>query len=194
MTRDELFRIFEESNSIKLNFIQYNTEKLIKVIETIIATIMYGNKILIFGNGGSAADAQHMASEFVNRLNFDRDPLPAIALTTDSSVITSIGNDFNYNDIFSKQIKAIGKSGDLAFGITTSGNSENVVFGIIEAKNIGLKTICLTGNDGGIIKDIANLSLIVHSNNTQRIQETHITIIHTICEMVEKLMFKENKK
>jgi len=183
---DQIVEVFNESYFIKNSFICNNVEKLIEVINKIIMTIKSGNKILIFGNGGSASDSQHMASEFVNRLKIDRSPLPAISLTTDTSIITSIGNDYSFSEIFSRQVRAIGKPGDIAFGITTSGNSINIIKAFEEAKKIGLFTVCLTGNNGGKINDISDLSLIVSSNNTQRIQETHIMIIHIICELVEK--------
>lgn len=189
--KQDLIQIFNDSINVKMDFIYNQYDQLIKVINVIIASLKNGNKILIFGNGGSASDAQHMVSEFVCRLNFDRDPLPAIALTTDSSVITSISNDYHYSKIFSRQIQALGKPGDVAFGITTSGNSENVIHGIIQAKDMQIRTICLTGNNGGKISDISELSLIIPSKNVQRIQESHITIIHSICEITEKIMFGE---
>lgn len=184
-----LTRIFEESCKAKLNFIYQYHEELIKAIETIIESFRNGNKILIFGNGGSSSDSQHMASELVNRLNFDRNPLPAISLTSDSSIITSISNDYDFSQIFSRQIKALGKPGDVAFGITTSGNSPNVINGIIQAKSMNLKTICLTGNNGGKIIENCELNLIIPSSDTKIIQEVHITIIHVICEVVEKNIF-----
>jgi D-sedoheptulose 7-phosphate isomerase len=187
--KQDLIQIFNDSINVKMDFIYNQYDQLIKVINTIVTTFKNGNKILIFGNGGSASDAQHMTSELVCRLNFDRNPLPAIALTTDTSVITSISNDYDYSKIFSRQIQALGKPGDVAFGITTSGNSENIVHGIIQAKYMKMKTICLTGNNGGKIVDISELSIIIPSKNAQRIQEAHIVVIHTICQMIEKIIF-----
>ena len=189
MRQVQIFQMFRESCIVKNNFINDNSEKLIEIINVILTAFKYGKKILIFGNGGSASDSQHMTCEFINRLKIDRAPLPAISLNSDSSVLTSISNDYDFSEIFSKQIEAIGKEGDVAFGITTSGNSLNVIKGINRAKIMGLETICLTGNNGGEINKISDYSLIVPSDNTQRIQECHITIIHVICEMAEKIYF-----
>lgn len=132
---DYIIKIFKESNRVKDNFLNENLGKLANVIEVITSALKAGNKILLFGNGGSAADAQHLAAEFVNRFIIERPPLPAIALTTDTSVITSIGNDYDFSEIFSKQVRAIGQPGDIAWGISTSGNSANVLKGLEMAKN-----------------------------------------------------------
>ena len=180
--------ILTESIKIKENSIQNNLENIILASNKLISCIQANGKILIFGNGGSAADAQHLAAEFVNRFTIERPPLPAIALSTDSSILTSIGNDYHFNEIFEKQIKAFGKKEDIAWGISTSGNSENVVKGIKQAKSMGLYTIGLIGR-GGIVSKIADLTLSVNSNITPRIQETHITIGHILCELVDKQMF-----
>jgi D-sedoheptulose 7-phosphate isomerase len=151
-----------------------------------------GNKLFFFGNGGSAADAQHLAAEFVNRYIMDRPPLPAIALTTDPSILTSIANDFSFNEVFAKQLKALGKEGDIAIGISTSGKSPNIIKAFEVAKEMGMKTVALTGNDGGALIKIADLSLIVPSSSTPRIQETHILIGHLLCELVEHYLFLNN--
>ncbi len=149
-----------------------------------------GNKILLFGNGGSAADAQHIAAEFVNRISMDRPPLPALSLVTDASILTSISNDYSFSEVFAKQIKALGKAGDIAVGISTSGNSPNVVRAFEVAREIKLTTVALTGIDGGKMAELADYALMVSSDKTPRIQEVHITIGHVICEMVERLLFR----
>ncbi|HCC54387.1 MAG TPA: phosphoheptose isomerase, partial [Desulfobulbaceae bacterium] len=146
----------------------------------LIDTIKRGNKLMIFGNGGSAADAQHMAAEFVNRFMIDRPPLAAIALTTDSSILTSIGNDFSFDDIFSKQILALGKEGDLALGISTSGNSPNVIKAVEAARSLGLQTAVLTGKDGGRLIGLADLTINVPSQVTPAIQEAHLWVEHLL--------------
>jgi len=145
-----------------------------------------GYKLLIAGNGGSAADAQHFAGEIVGRYKKERKGFPAIALTTDSSVLTSWSNDYSFDTVFSRQVEALAKKGDIFFGISTSGNSKNVIEGVKKAKEIGITTICLLGKDGGKLKDLADLSIVVPSDNTPRIQECHIMLIHIICEEVEK--------
>ena len=188
---DYIIKIFKESSRVKDAFVNENLGKLVNVVEVITATLKAGNKILIFGNGGSAADAQHIAAEFVNRFIIERPPLPAIALTTDTSVITSIGNDYHFSEIFSKQIRAIGQQGDIAWGISTSGNSANVLKGLEMAKKKGMTTIAFTGKDGGDIAKIADYPVNVSSNSTARIQETHITACRVICEMVDIKLFQK---
>src|SRR3989344_3809557 len=151
-----------------------------------IAALGNGNKLLVAGNGGSAADAQHFAAELVGRFKKERRALPAIALTTDTSTLTAIGNDHGFYKIFSRQIEALGAEGDLLICISTSGNSENVIAAAKEAKKKGMKTLCLLGKDGGSLKDIADLSLVINSDNTPRIQESHILIIHILCDIIEQ--------
>ena len=187
--KEEITQIFRESADLKLRFIRQNADLLIQVVRMIVEAFKGGNKVLLFGNGGSAADAQHIAAEFVNRYIIDRPPLPAIALTTDTSILTSVSNDLAFIEIFSKQIKALGKEGDVTIGITTSGNSPNVIKAFEVAREMGIKTVALTGNDGGAIAKMAHLALIVPSNSTPRIQETHILIGHMLCEMVEHQLF-----
>ena len=154
-----------------------------------IDTLKSGNKLMFFGNGGSAADAQHLAAEFVNRFLIDRPPLAAIALTTDTSILTSVGNDFSYDDIFVKQIQALGKEGDLALGISTSGNSPNVLTAIEVAKQMGIKTAALTGGSGGKLKETADLTLNVPSKITPAIQEAHIWVEHLLCQIVDEELY-----
>jgi len=187
---DYIIKIFRESSRLKESFVNENLKKIVAVVEAVTAALKAGKKILLFGNGGSAADAQHIAAEFVNRFVIERPPLPAIALTTDSSIITSIGNDYDFSDIFSKQIRAIGQKGDVAWGMSTSGTSANVVKALETAKKIGLVTIGLTGRDGGDVARIADHSLNVSSTSTPRIQEVHITAGHAICEMVDFKLFQ----
>jgi len=189
--QDHIIKIFKESSRVKEAFINENLSKLINVIDVLTAALKSGNKILLFGNGGSAADAQHIAAEFINRFLIERPPLPAIALTTDTSVITSIGNDYDFSEIFSKQIRAIGQPGDVAWGISTSGNSANVMKGMEAAKKMGLATVAFTGKDGGNIAKIVDFSVNVSSSNTARIQETHITAGHAICELVDMKLFQK---
>ncbi|MEN6466823.1 MAG: D-sedoheptulose 7-phosphate isomerase [Syntrophaceae bacterium] len=188
---DIIIRCFKESNRVKEIFLAENLGRLVKVIDVITAALKKGNKILLFGNGGSAADAQHLAAEFVNRFLIERPPLPAIALTTDSSVLTSIANDYEFNEIFSKQIRAVGQPGDIAWGLSTSGNSPNVIKGLEAAKKIGMTTIALTGRDGGAIAKAADYPLNVSSNLTPRVQEAHITAGHVICEMIDYKLFQK---
>ncbi|MCL5808091.1 MAG: D-sedoheptulose 7-phosphate isomerase [Deltaproteobacteria bacterium] len=187
---DYIIKIFQESNQSKEIFVNENLKRIVAVVEAVTTALKAGNKILLFGNGGSAADAQHLAAEFVNRFVIERPPLPAIALTTDTSVITSIGNDYDFTDIFSKQIRAIGQRGDIAWGMSTSGASANVIKALEVAKKIGMITIGLTGRDGGDVARIVDHSLNVSSTSTPRIQEVHITVGHVICEMVDFKLFQ----
>ncbi|MBA2840139.1 D-sedoheptulose 7-phosphate isomerase [Methanococcus maripaludis] len=177
---------FEESSNVKLDFISKNENKLIDTINIIVNALKNENKLLICGNGGSAADAQHFAAEIVGRYKLERKGYPAIALSTDTSILTAIGNDYGFEKIFERQVEALGKDGDILIGISTSGNSENVINAVNLAKNNGIYTIGLLGKDGGKINNLVNLSLVVPSNNTPRVQECHLTIYHVICEEVEK--------
>jgi D-sedoheptulose 7-phosphate isomerase len=188
---DHIIKIFKESNRVKETFVNENLSKLVNVVEAITSALKAGNKILLFGNGGSAADAQHLAAEFVNRFVIERPPLPAIALTTDSSIITSIGNDYDFSEVFSKQIRAIGQAGDIAWGISTSGSSSNVLKGLEVAKKMGLITVSFTGKDGGNVAKIADYSINVSSSVTARIQEAHITAGHAICDLVDIKLFQK---
>lgn len=160
--------------------------EILQAIKLITTCIRNGNKIVLFGNGGSAADAQHIAAEFVNRFTKERKSFPALALTTDTSIITSIANDFSFDKIFSRQCESLVLKGDVVIGISTSGNSQNIKNGIITSKKKGAKTIGLLGNKGGIIKKYVDIPIIVDSTSTPRIQEAHRTISHIICEIVEQ--------
>ena len=183
-----------QSITAKEAFAQSSLDQIIELTEWMQNTFESGGKLLIFGNGGSAADAQHLAAEFVNRFLINRRPLPAQALTTDTSVITSIGNDFSFDLIFAKQVEAFGKPEDLALGISTSGTSTNVVKAMEAARNIGMKTAALTGGTkkpGGDLAEICDMVLNVPSDATPHIQEAHLWVEHMLCEIVEKKMFTD---
>ena len=188
---EKIKKLFDQSSDIILKS-KVLSEKIDDVINLIISSLQNGNKILIFGNGGSAADAQHMASEFVSRYLIERLSLPAIALTTDTSILTSIGNDYDFDKIFSRQCESLVNTGDIIIAISTSGKSKNVILGVEEGKKRGAKIISLTGNDGGILKEKSDICLNIPSNETPRIQEGHRIIIHIICQFVEN-HFKDVK-
>jgi len=159
-----------------------------RLVNDCIAALKRGNKIIIFGNGGSAADAQHIATEFVVRYRKNRRALPAIALTTDTSALTAIGNDFGFDHLFSRQVEALCVKGDVVIGISTSGNSENVLRALKTAKDLGAVTVAFGGGDGGKMKALADHSIVIPTNVTARIQEMHITIGHMLCGAVEQAM------
>jgi D-sedoheptulose 7-phosphate isomerase len=160
-----------------------------QLAERLIETFMIGNKLLIMGNGGSAADAQHFAAEIVSRFRMERPGLPAIALSTDTSIITAIGNDYGFERIFSRQIEALAAPGDAVIGISTSGNSPNILKALEVALQAGCTTIGLLGKDGGAIKTICDIPLIIPSDDTPRVQEGHITVIHILCDLIEQGLF-----
>lgn len=162
------------------------TEKINLATNKILDAIRSGNKIVTFGNGGSAADAQHIAAELIGKFKIKRKSIPSISLTTDSSILTSLANDFSYDVVFSRQCESLISSGDIVLGISTSGNSNNVFEGLKTANDKGAFTIGLLGNDGGKIKNIVNLALVVTSSDTPKIQEVHRIIYHIICEIIEK--------
>lgn len=170
-----------------------NMDNLAHAAKLIAGRLANGHKIMLFGNGGSAADAQHIAAEFVNRFVVERPPLAAMALTTDTSILTSIGNDYDFDEVFSKQILALGQKDDIAIGISTSGNSGNVLKAFKSARDAGIFTMGMTGR-GGKIKDLADMVLTVGSDATPRIQETHIFMGHILCELVDRIMFPESFK
>ncbi len=187
-------KALRESIKVKEEFIKENGRNLILFAEKISQAFTADRKLMICGNGGSAADAQHIAAEFVNRFMLERPPLPAIALTTDSSVITSIGNDYSFDDIFSKQIKAIGMEGDVLLAISTSGNSGNVISAVKAARGLGIYTVAFTGGDGGRVRSLADMALMVKSNTTARIQEAHSLAGHVICQLVDYILFQDGVK
>ena len=189
--KEEILQAFKDNAEVNSRFIRNHADKLIQVVKVLVAAFKGGHKVLLFGNGGSAADALHLAAEFVNRFLIERPPLPAIALTTDTSILTSISNDYGYAETFVKQVKALGREGDVAIGISTSGTAANVVKAVKMAKDMGLKTVGLTGGDGGDLAKIVDFALVVDSSATPRIQETHITIGHVLCEMVDRMLFQQ---
>lgn len=185
-----LSRIFESALLEHQEVIEKVKNQLEGVIELIgykcKDAIEHGNTLFFMGNGGSAADSQHIAAEMVGRFMKERKGLPSIALTTDTSILTAVGNDYGYDEVFSRQVEALVKPNDVVFGITTSGNSSNIINAIHKAKESGALTIGLTGKDGGQLKEICEHCLIIPSNNTARIQEAHILIGHMICEIIDE--------
>lgn len=184
-------KIFLESSELVKNS-SYLSSDIIKCVNIITKSLKKGKKIILFGNGGSAADAQHIAAEFIGRFNLERKSLPAIALTTDSSILTSLSNDYSFETVFERQCESLVSKGDIIFGISTSGNSKNVLNGLKISKKLGGITIGLLGNEGGKIKKIVDYSLIVNSKSTPRIQEVHRIIYHLICDLVEKNVGRKN--
>jgi D-sedoheptulose 7-phosphate isomerase len=175
-------------------FVRENGAKVVLLAEKIALAFTRERKLMICGNGGSAADAQHLAAEFVNRFLLERPPLPAIALTTDTSVITSVANDYSFEEVFTKQVKAIGLEGDVLLAITTSGNSPNILSVLKAAKKMGLYSALLTGGDGGKAQKMVDLCLSVKTGSTPRIQEVHIFVGHMICHLVDHLLFQKGIK
>lgn len=192
--KNDIIKIFEESARVKTAFAHENADKILAVVHLIVQTFRDGKKVILFGNGGSATDASHIAAEFVNRFLMDRPPLPAIALNTDPAVLTSISNDFGYDQLFSKQLSALGQEGDVVIGISTSGNSPNVLKALEVAKKGNMKTVVLTGGTGGKMANLADFTFIVPSKHTPHIQETHITLGHIICQLVDEELFGNSAK
>jgi len=182
----EIAKRLEESAQIKRAIAKSKIREIERMVDFIIASYRTGGKVVLFGNGGSAADAQHIASELVGRFMLNRQALPAIVLTANTSTLTAVANDYGYDAVFSRQVEALVNEGDVAIGISTSGNSPNVIEAVKMAKTKGAKTIGLTGGNGGKLAEVADLVLIVPSDITPRIQEAHITIGHIVCELVEK--------
>jgi D-sedoheptulose 7-phosphate isomerase len=189
--KKQIEKMVRDSICVKENVLKNQTANIEKAAQTIIASLKKGSKLLIFGNGGSAADSQHMAAELVGRFKMERKALPAIALTANTSSLTAIANDYGYDFVFSRQIEALGAKGDVALGISTSGNSKNVIEGFRKARSLGLVTIALGGGDGGRMKAEADISIIVETKDTPRVQESHIMIVHIIAELIENGLFKK---
>lgn len=187
--KEQIFQIFEDSAKVKIAFARENADKIIEVVQLIVQAFRDGKKVILFGNGGSAMDASHIAAEFVNRFLMERPPLPAVALNTDTAVLTSIGNDYGFDQIFTKQLAALGHEGDVVIAFSTSGNSPNVIKALEMAKRNGMKTIVMTGGSGGKMTNMADITFIVPTKHTPRIQETHITLGHTICQLVDEALF-----
>ena len=182
---------FEEGAQLRTKVAGDCGRAIVEAASLVAACLQSGGKILFCGNGGSAADAQHLAAEFVGRFILDRQALPAMALTTDSSILTAVGNDYGFEQVFSRQIQALGRPGDVAIGISTSGHSPNVIAAMREARKQGLKSIGLAGKDGGALAKCVDIPIVVASQKDARIQECHITIGHLICELAEKDMFAD---
>ncbi|MBJ7474808.1 MAG: hypothetical protein RL373_694 [Pseudomonadota bacterium] len=188
---DRIKEHFEESLSVKMLSMERLTLDLAQATQVMVNSLKLGGKILACGNGGSAGDAQHFAAELVGRFERERMELGAIALTTDSSILTAIGNDYGFDEIFSKQVRAIGKKEDILLGISTSGNSPNVILAIKAAKKMGMRVVAFTGRGGGKIKDLLepeDVHLCVPSERTARIQETHLLLIHCLCDGIDYLL------
>lgn len=176
---------FADSARVKQQFAHDHADRIVQVATLIAGAFRNGNKVLLFGNGGSSTDAAHIAAEFVGRYKRERAPLPAIALATDMAAITCIANDYGYEELFARQVRAHGRRGDIAIGISTSGNSPNVLKGIAAARDGGLTTIAWTGATGGKLAGLVEYPFVVPSTVTSRIQESHITLGHVLCELVE---------
>ena len=186
---DRLKAIVVESNSVKSAMLEKCSLSFDQIASAFITSLGQGNKVLLCGNGGSASDAQHVASELVGRFQRNRRGLPAIALTTDGAMMTSISNDFGYEKVFSRQVEALAEEGDIVVGISTSGASASILQAMKSARMCGAVTVGMTGQSGGKLKDVTDFCLCVPSTNTARIQEAHITIWHALCEIVEETLF-----
>ena len=189
---DRISAIVADSLQVKRGFFDAHSGDVHRAADLIAETLKAGGKLLVFGNGGSAADSQHIAGELVNRFLQERRALPAIALTTDGGMLTCIGNDTGFENVFARQIEALGNKGDVCIAISTSGISPNVVMACEQARSQGIKVIGLLGRDGGKVAPLCDLALIVPSNDTQRIQETHNLLGHILCELIEAEMFPES--
>ena len=181
-------KIFAESMEVKQATLRKNLPKIVSAAEMIISAFKNGHKLFFCGNGGSAADSQHIAAEFVGRFQKERQAWPAIALTTDTSALTALGNDYNFDIVFSRQLQALGQKEDVLVAISTSGNSKNVLEAVKQAKSMGIMTLGVTGGTGGKLVDLCDITIISASAKTARIQESHLVIFHTICELVENAL------
>ena len=182
--------IFQESIKTKQAALEKNLPLIEQAVQQILQSLKAGGKIFFFGNGGSAADSQHIAAEFIGRFQKERKSLPAIALTTDSSILTALGNDYGFDIVFARQLEGLAHKGDVAVAISTSGNSKNILEGLKQAKKMGVFTISFIGRDGGAQKNLSDLAIIVPSESTARIQESQLCIAHAICELVESQYFQ----
>ncbi len=187
--KELIYYTFLESADLKRAFIEENREKIYSVFFEVARRIKEGKKLLLCGNGGSAADAQHIAAELVGRFEIERRGLPAIALTTDTSILTAVGNDYSFDKIFERQVEALGREGDVLIAISTSGNSPNVINAVKKAKELGILTVGFSGKGGGELLRVADHCFVVKSYSTPRIQEVHITLGHVLCDFVEKFLF-----
>jgi D-sedoheptulose 7-phosphate isomerase len=188
---ERIQQIARDSVETKRAFFDAHAAEVARAAEVLIETARAGGKVLVFGNGGSAADAQHIAAELVNRLNYDRPPIAALALTTDTSILTSVANDASFAELFERQVRALGRAGDAVIAISTSGNSPNVLQAVRAARELGLKVIALAGRNGGALAPLGDVALVVETDSTQRVQETHITIAHILCELIEAALYPQ---
>ncbi len=191
--RERIKDILLESIQVKEEILRNQVDSILQIAVLMIDCLKKGGKVIVFGNGGSASDSQHIAAELVGRFKKDRSALAAIALTTNTSILTSLANDYGYDVVFARQVEALGKKNDVVLGISTSGKAKSVALGIKQAKKMGIRTVALSGGDGGDVIKLADVSLIVPSKVTARIQEAHITIAHIICEMIEQELCQEQK-
>ena len=187
--KQNIRRWFEESAETKLKFVAEHADRIQKLADLLVETFRRGNKVLLFGNGGSATDASHLAAEFVGRYRRERAPLAALSLSSDQAKLTCIANDYGYDEVFARQVQALGRKGDVAVGISTSGNSPNVLKGLQAARAQGLVTVAWTGGTGGQLVGQADHVFIVPSTVVARIQETHLTLGHVLCELVDEALF-----
>jgi D-sedoheptulose 7-phosphate isomerase len=184
----DIARHFQESIALKQELMKTMVPTIEQIANKLVACLKGGNKIIFFGNGGSASDSQHLAAEFVGRYEKERRALPAISLTVDTSALTAIGNDYGYDRVFERQLEALGKKGDVAFAISTSGNSKNVIVAVKKAREMGVFTVGFLGRDGGELKSMVDLPVVIPHKKTSRIQESHIMIGHILCECVDELI------
>lgn len=191
MTEERVRGMAAESLAAKRQFFETQAAEVARAAELLVASLRAGGKLLLFGNGGSAADAQHVAAELTFRMVRERAPIPAIALTTDTSLLTAIGNDVGFDELFARQVRGLGRKGDAAIAISTSGNSANVVAAVRQAREMEIRTVGLLGRDGGALAGLVDLPLIVPHRDTQRIQEVHITISHILCQLIEDALHPE---
>jgi len=191
--REKIKDILLENIQVKEEILRNQVSRIVEITQLIIDCLKKNGKVIVFGNGGSAGDSQHIAAELVGRFKKDRSALAAVALTTNTSILTSLANDYGYEVVFSRQIEALGQKNDVAIGISTSGKAKNVAMAIKQAKRMGIKTVALSGGDGGDIAKLADVALMVPSSVTARIQEAHITIAHIICEIIEQELCQEQK-
>jgi D-sedoheptulose 7-phosphate isomerase len=192
--KKKILGLFKESAAVKQQFAESHIETISEVSRIIAGAFNEGKKLILFGNGGSSTDASHIAAEFVNRFQMERPPLPAIALNTDMAVITAIGNDYGFSEVFSKQLKALANEGDVVIAISTSGASKNVLKALEVAKRKKLKTVAFTGAKGNKLSSKVDHAFVVPSEITARIQETHITLGHVLCQMIEEVLFEAPRK
>ncbi|MFA5260012.1 MAG: D-sedoheptulose 7-phosphate isomerase [Candidatus Omnitrophota bacterium] len=185
---NEISRIFEESIAVKKETLLQNSCEIQQAVDVIVRALRRNKKLLVFGNGGSAADSQHIAAEFIGRFQKERASFPAIALTTDTSALTALGNDYGFEHVFSRQLEGLGQKGDVALAISTSGMAANVIKAAKQARAMGITVIALTGRDGGRLAPLSDIKIVVPSSSTARIQESHVCIVHCVCECVENIL------